>query len=78
MLEGDERDVIFISIGYGSRGSGKIAKNFGPVNNDGGERRLKHINHTRQISLRFFATLVPASWNWKPTRNTESVHLNIS
>ncbi|PKB72648.1 MAG: hypothetical protein BZY75_06030 [SAR202 cluster bacterium Io17-Chloro-G7] len=39
-VQGDERDVIFISIGYGRDGDGNVAMNFGPLNWDGGERRL--------------------------------------
>ncbi|HET9932771.1 MAG TPA: DUF3320 domain-containing protein, partial [Polyangiaceae bacterium] len=39
-IQGDERDVIFISVGYGKDAFGKLSMNFGPLNNDGGERRL--------------------------------------
>ena len=39
-IQGDERDVIFISVGYGFGKDGKLHKNFGPLNNDRGERRL--------------------------------------
>jgi flagellar biosynthesis GTPase FlhF len=39
-VQGDERDVIFISVGYGRDENGSVAMNFGPLNNDGGERRL--------------------------------------
>ena len=39
-VQGDERDVIFISIGYGRDGEGRLDMNFGPLNRDGGERRL--------------------------------------
>ncbi len=39
-VQGDERDVIFISIGYGRDADGKADMNFGPLNRDGGERRL--------------------------------------
>jgi len=39
-VQGDERDVIFISVGYGRDSRGAVAMNFGPVNNEGGERRL--------------------------------------
>ena len=39
-IQGDERDVIFISIGYGKDKFGKLTLNFGPLNNDGGQRRL--------------------------------------
>ena len=39
-VQGDERDVIFISIGYGRDANGHLTMNFGPLNQDGGERRL--------------------------------------
>ena len=39
-VQGDERDVILISIGYGRTGDGRLPLRFGPLNNDGGERRL--------------------------------------
>jgi very-short-patch-repair endonuclease len=39
-VQGDERDVIFISIGYGKTKEGYLAMNFGPLNGVGGERRL--------------------------------------
>ena len=39
-IQGDERDVIFLSIGYGKDTSGKLHRNFGPLNHDGGQRRL--------------------------------------
>lgn len=39
-VQGDERDVIFISIGYGKTAEGYLAMEFGPLNREGGERRL--------------------------------------
>ncbi|MCK9151854.1 DUF3320 domain-containing protein [Methanobacterium alcaliphilum] len=39
-IQGDERDVILISIGYGFDEQHKISLNFGPLNQEGGERRL--------------------------------------
>lgn len=39
-IQGDERDVIFISVGYGRDASGFMAMGFGPLSMDGGERRL--------------------------------------
>ena len=39
-IQGDERDVILISVGYGYDQYGKMSLNFGPLNQDGGERRL--------------------------------------
>jgi very-short-patch-repair endonuclease len=39
-VQGDERDVILLSVGYGPDEEGKITLNFGPLNRQGGERRL--------------------------------------
>jgi very-short-patch-repair endonuclease len=39
-VQGDERDIIIFSIGYGPDGQGLVYKNFGPVGMKGGERRL--------------------------------------
>ncbi len=39
-IQGDERDVIFISVGYARDASGYMAMNFGPLSVEGGERRL--------------------------------------
>jgi len=39
-VQGDERDEMFFSIGYGRDSSGKLTMNFGPLNRSGGERRL--------------------------------------
>ncbi|MGL6299142.1 MAG: DUF4011 domain-containing protein, partial [Methanobacteriaceae archaeon] len=39
-IQGDERDVILISIGYGFDLNGNLGLNFGPLNQEGGERRL--------------------------------------
>ncbi|MEE9116402.1 MAG: DUF3320 domain-containing protein [Thermoplasmata archaeon] len=39
-IQGDERDVIFLSIGFGFDASRRLSLNFGPLNHEGGERRL--------------------------------------
>lgn len=39
-IQGDERDVIFISVGYGRDNNGYMAMTFGPLSTEGGERRL--------------------------------------
>ena len=39
-VQGDERDVILFSICYGADRQGKFFMNFGPLNREGGERRL--------------------------------------
>lgn len=39
-IQGDERDVIFISVGFGFDSDHKLSLHFGPLNQEGGERRL--------------------------------------
>ncbi len=39
-VQGDERDVILLSVGYAHDSQGKLSLNFGPLNKKGGERRL--------------------------------------
>jgi len=39
-VQGDERDVMIFSVGYGKDRHGKMTLNFGPLNQKGGERRL--------------------------------------
>src|SRR5262249_19856586 len=39
-VQGDERDVIILGVGYGPDDSGRVAMRFGPLNRQGGERRL--------------------------------------
>ncbi|CAM5440736.1 hypothetical protein TMEC54S_03234 [Thauera mechernichensis] len=53
-VQGDERDVIFISIGYGRNESGRVAKEFGPLNLDGGERRLNVLISRAKMAMEVF------------------------
>ncbi|MGW5675699.1 DUF3320 domain-containing protein [Streptomyces sp. NPDC003860] len=39
-VQGDERDVIILSVGYGPDHRGKLLSTFGPINREGGWRRL--------------------------------------
>ncbi|NYI03502.1 DUF3320 domain-containing protein [Allostreptomyces psammosilenae] len=39
-VQGDERDVMIMSVGYGPDEHGRLGLNFGPINKDGGWRRL--------------------------------------
>jgi very-short-patch-repair endonuclease len=39
-IQGDERDVILLSVGYGPDADRRISLNFGPLNREGGWRRL--------------------------------------
>ena len=39
-VQGDERDTIIFSVAYAKDSQGKFIQNFGPLNREGGERRL--------------------------------------
>ncbi len=56
-IQGDERDVILISVGYGRNADGYMAMNFGPVSNDGGERRLNVLITRARESCRVYSSI---------------------
>ncbi|MCY2995332.1 MAG: AAA domain-containing protein [Planctomycetota bacterium] len=39
-IQGDERDIVILSICYGPGPNGRMLMNFGPINKSGGEKRL--------------------------------------
>ncbi|MDQ8027328.1 MAG: DUF3320 domain-containing protein [Brevundimonas sp.] len=57
-IQGDERDVIYISVGYGRDANGKLTQNFGPVGRDGGERRLNVLITRSRKRCEVFSSLV--------------------
>lgn len=56
-VQGDERDVIYISIGYGRDADGYFAQNFGPVSSEGGERRLNVLFTRARKKCTVFASI---------------------
>ena len=56
-VQGDERDVILFSVGYGADKNGKVSMNFGPLNNAGGERRLNVAVSRARYEMMVFSTL---------------------
>ena len=56
-VQGDERDVILFSIGYGADKFGKVSMNFGPLNNTGGERRLNVAVSRARYEMIVYSTL---------------------
>jgi len=58
-IQGDERDVILFSIGYGPDSQGRVSMDFGPLNREGGQRRLNvAITRARQ-EVMVFTSLRP-------------------
>ncbi len=56
-IQGDERDVIFISIGYAKDGNGVFYQNFGPMNRDGGWRRLNVLVTRARERVELFSSI---------------------
>ena len=57
-VQGDERDVIFISVGYGPTvPSGRVPMRFGPLGTDGGERRLNVLISRAKQRCEVFASM---------------------
>ncbi len=66
-VQGDERDVILFSIGYGPDAEGKVFMNFGPLNRDGGWRRLNVAISRARHEMIIFSTLQPEQINLSRT-----------
>jgi len=56
-VQGDERDIILFSICYAPDETGKMSMNFGPLNRDGGWRRLNVAVTRARYEMHVFATL---------------------
>lgn len=56
-IQGDERDVIFISVGYGRDINGQVTMNFGPVSKEGGERRLNVLISRAKSRCEIFSSI---------------------
>lgn len=54
-VQGDERDVILISICYGKTSTGQLSQNFGLLNKPGGERRLNVLISRARLAMEVFA-----------------------
>ena len=65
-VQGDERDVIFISIGYGRTEDGKVPMSFGPLNNEGGERRLNVLITRAKSRCEVFTNITASDMNPGP------------
>ena len=56
-VQGDERDIILFSIGYGPDAEGKVYMNFGPLNQAGGYRRLNVAVTRARMEMIVFSSL---------------------
>lgn len=56
-VQGDERDVIMISVGYARNEQGYMAMRFGPLGAEGGERRLNVLISRAKRRCEVFASI---------------------
>ncbi|MGI8655588.1 MAG: DUF4011 domain-containing protein [Pyrinomonadaceae bacterium] len=56
-IQGDERDVIFLSVTYGKDANGALRYNFGPLNGENGWRRLNVLTTRARKSMRVFSSM---------------------
>lgn len=56
-IQGDERDVIMISVGYARNKQGYLAMRFGPLGSQGGERRLNVLISRAKRRCEVFASI---------------------
>ncbi|WP_179218735.1 DUF4011 domain-containing protein [Saccharibacillus sp. O23] len=58
-VQGDERDVIFLSVGYGRAADGSIYYNFGPLSKAKGERRLNVAVTRAKYHMKLVSSITP-------------------
>ena len=56
-IQGDERDVIFLSVTYAKGRDGRLRQNFGPLNGDNGWRRLNVLTTRARRAMRVFSSM---------------------
>lgn len=58
-VQGDERGVIYFSTTFGPDATGTLSMNFGPLNQQGGERRLNVAITRSRAGMHVFSSLRP-------------------
>lgn len=56
-IQGDERDVIFLSVTYAKGRDGRLRQHFGPLNGDNGWRRLNVLTTRARRAMRVFSSM---------------------
>lgn len=56
-VQGDERDTIIFSVAYAKDADGRLLYNFGPLNREGGERRLNVAVTRAKINIQLVASI---------------------
>lgn len=70
MVQGDERDRMLFSVGYGPDRDGTVSMNFGPLNKSGGERRLNVAVTRAKETVTVVSSLQPGDIDLTRTSST--------
>jgi hypothetical protein len=68
-VQGDERDVMIVSVGYGRDAAGRLLMNFGPLNQQGGERRLNVAITRARDQVTLVSSLLPEDIDVRRTQH---------
>ncbi|MGY1884077.1 DUF4011 domain-containing protein [Blastococcus sp. SYSU DS0753] len=74
-VQGDERDVVFFSTGFSPTADGTLPLNFGPLNRQGGERRLNVAITRARRQVVVFTSFDPAQLRAEETSSVGIKHL---
>lgn len=68
-VQGDERDVIIFSIGYGKDINGNMSMNFGPLSRSGGYRRLNVAITRAKYNVKVVSSIDPSDIDLSRTKS---------
>lgn len=68
-VQGDERDVILFSVAFGPDEEGKLSLNFGPLNKEGGWKRLNVAVSRARNEMIVFSTMTANMIDLKRTKS---------
>lgn len=74
-VQDDERDLILFSIAYGKDAAGRMAMNFGPLNKEGGHRRLNVAITRARVGVTIFSSIKPEDIDLSRTRSSGVIDL---
>lgn len=73
-VQGDERDTVIFSIGYGKNARGRFSMNFGPLTKLGGERRLNVAITRAKENVKLIGSILPNDFRLAESES-EGAHL---
>jgi superfamily II DNA or RNA helicase/very-short-patch-repair endonuclease len=74
MVQGDERDRMIFSVGYGPAQDGTVSTNFGPLNKSGGERRLNVAVTRAKEHITVVCSMLPGDIDLSGSNSTGAKH----